>query len=326
MYYEGSSSFGGQQARNQDVPQAAAVLSQLAGAPVRLQHMRWDETGWGTYSPGLLVDIKGGVDTNGNLVAYDTAAFYPLYKSSTPFDTTEELLGKAIPPQSVSGWYYPATMYTIPNQRYILKSVPILNAWLKVQWNRSGSSPHMAFASEQMIDELAHAAGIDPVAFELQNITAGTNASLPAADAQISSTLLPLIEAVTTAANWQPKVAASNLSGANTVTEPRLRVVLRQRRRNQLASGHRRRRRSQQDDRQGHRQTHLPRRQLRADHQSGSGREQDRRRDDLHREPSHQTEELRFQQDARDQPRLGHLPDPTLQRCPRGHTGDRSTA
>ena len=52
IYYPNSSSFGGGQPANLDIPQAAAVMSQLAGAPVRLQHMRWDETGWGTYSPG----------------------------------------------------------------------------------------------------------------------------------------------------------------------------------------------------------------------------------------------------------------------------------
>jgi CO/xanthine dehydrogenase Mo-binding subunit len=66
----------------------------------------------------------------------------------------------------------------------------------------------MAFASEQMIDELAHAAGMDPVAFRLQNMT----------QTEIKDTLLPVIKAVTKAANWEPRVAASNLSSANVVT------------------------------------------------------------------------------------------------------------
>jgi nicotinate dehydrogenase subunit B len=133
-------------------------------------------------------------------------------------NTTEQLVGTPLPPSVISGWYYPATMYNIPNQRYLLKSLPLANHWLKTQWNRSGSSPHMAFASEQMIDELAHTAGMDPLAFRLQNLTRGTNSNLPPEDALISSTLLPLMNAVTKAANWQPKVAASNLSDANVVT------------------------------------------------------------------------------------------------------------
>jgi nicotinate dehydrogenase subunit B len=218
IYYPNSSSFGGGQPANLDIPQAAALMSQLAGAPVRLQHMRWDETGWGTYSPGLMADIRGGIDSKGNIVAYDTAAFYPQYMSFDFINTTEQLVGIPLSPSYPDGWYYPATMYNIPNQRYILKSLALENQWLKVQWNRSGSSPHMAFASEQMIDELAHAANMDPVAFRLQNITVGTNGNLPPEDAQVSSTLLPLLNAVTKAANWQPRVAASNLSDATVVT------------------------------------------------------------------------------------------------------------
>ena len=46
-------------------------LSQLAGAPVRLQFMRWDEHGWDNYGPAQLTDIRGGVDANGNIVAFE---------------------------------------------------------------------------------------------------------------------------------------------------------------------------------------------------------------------------------------------------------------
>ena len=208
VYYPNSSSFGGGQPNNLDIPQAAALMSQLAGAPVRLQHMRWDEIGWGTYSPSLLVDIRGGIDAKGNIVAYDTAGFYPQYMSYDQINTTEELTGVPLPDTVTDGWYYPAPNYNVPNERYILKSLPTINHWFKTQWNRSGSSPLMAFASEQMIDELAHAAGMDPVAFRLQNIT----------QTEIKDTLLAVIKAVTKAANWQPKVAASNLSNANVVT------------------------------------------------------------------------------------------------------------
>ena len=49
-YYEGSSSFGSAH-EHVDTPQAAAILSQLVGAPVRLQFMRWDEHGWDNYGP-----------------------------------------------------------------------------------------------------------------------------------------------------------------------------------------------------------------------------------------------------------------------------------
>ena len=48
-----------------DAGEAAAVMSQLAGAPVRLQFMRWDEHGWDNYSPAVLADVRGAVDAQG---------------------------------------------------------------------------------------------------------------------------------------------------------------------------------------------------------------------------------------------------------------------
>ena len=68
QYWEGASSFGNGPARF-DTGEAAAVMSQLAGAPVRLQFMRWDEHGWDNYSPAVLADLRGGVDARGNIVA-----------------------------------------------------------------------------------------------------------------------------------------------------------------------------------------------------------------------------------------------------------------
>ena len=67
QYWEGASSFGNSPARF-DTGEAAAVMSQLAGAPVRLQFMRWDEHGWDNYGPAVLSDMRGGIDTAGNIV------------------------------------------------------------------------------------------------------------------------------------------------------------------------------------------------------------------------------------------------------------------
>ena len=57
QYWEGAGSFGNAPARH-DGGQAAAVMSQLAGAPVRLQFMRWDEHGWDNYGPAIMADIR----------------------------------------------------------------------------------------------------------------------------------------------------------------------------------------------------------------------------------------------------------------------------
>ena len=66
-------------------------------------------------------------------------------------------------------------MYNIPNSRYLLKSLPLTDNWIKVYWMRAGSGPHATFAGEQVIDELAHAAKMDPVAFRIQNVVQGND-------------------------------------------------------------------------------------------------------------------------------------------------------
>ena len=65
-------------------------MSQLANAPVRLQFMRWDEHGWDNYGPPQMMDIRGGVDANGNLVATDTTIFTVPWYTTKP---TEAMLG-----------------------------------------------------------------------------------------------------------------------------------------------------------------------------------------------------------------------------------------
>jgi len=226
VYYESASSFGGAQSGNLDIPKAAAVMSQLAGAPVRLQFQRWDDHGWASYGPGALLDARVGADAKGNLIGFDVATFYPQYKDFNT-DTTEELAlakkpgpsvinfsagaGFAVTPgltDRAASLMYPGIMYSLPNERWLLKSLPLQDNWLKAQWIRSGSAPLYGFGSEQLIDELAHRVGMDPVAFRLQNLSRASN----------RDRLLTVIDAVTKAAKWEPRVTASRLSDANVVT------------------------------------------------------------------------------------------------------------
>ena len=50
------------------------------------------------------------------------------------------------------------------------KSLPLLNNYFKTSRCGRRSAPQTVFASEQLIDELAYAAGMDPYLFRLQNI------------------------------------------------------------------------------------------------------------------------------------------------------------
>jgi CO/xanthine dehydrogenase Mo-binding subunit len=205
----------GDGAQYYDAAQAAGIMSQIVGAPVRVQLMRATEIAWGQTAPASLMDVRAGIDAKGNLVAFAYTHFYPQYWRDT-VQTNDELTGTPIPSPdgTISGNFWPAPMYNVPSGRYLLKSIPLRDNWIKAYWMRAGSAPHATFAGEQMIDDLAHAANIDPVAFRIQNVTLGNDLT----QGQVKNQLLTVLNAVTTAANWQPKVAASNLSDANIVT------------------------------------------------------------------------------------------------------------
>ena len=213
-YVEGSSVYG--TAPYDDAAQAAAVISYLAGAPVRLQFMRWDEHGWDHYGPAQLMDVRGGIDANGNVVGTDFTHFSIQFYGTEP---NQQQLGAQPGPLGFN--FIDATnmgaQYKTPNQRVTLKQLPLNNQYFSSSFLRAPLAPASVFAYEQMMDELAHAANMDPVAFRMQNMTS---------NAFESQNKLPLtwdrwknvLTEVAKISNWQPKVAASNLGSGNVVT------------------------------------------------------------------------------------------------------------
>jgi CO/xanthine dehydrogenase Mo-binding subunit len=210
-YYEGASTYGPAAAWD-DVAQAAAVMSALAGKPVRLQLMRWDENGWSHYGPAQLTDVRGAVDSSGNLVAFEYTQFGIPYFSTN--HTQQQLTGQA--QFSTSGnvdTTISGSQYNVPNRKVIGKSLPLQDNYFKTTFLRAPVAPQSAFAAEQLVDELAYAAKMDPVAFRLKNIATPTS---PTPD--VAQRWKNALEGVAKLSNWQSKVAASNLSGANVVT------------------------------------------------------------------------------------------------------------
>ena len=203
QYYEGSGTYG--HSCYDDVAQAAALMSQLAGKPVRLQFMRWDEHGWDNYGPAHVGEVRAAADANGKIVAYE---YHGWQHSWAGVETSAQLTG--VP---VSEWPAGAVqgvsalncggMYAIPNVRLISHMVAGKD-YLKGGWLRSPLDLSFSFASEQAIDQLAYLAGLDPYDFRQRNIT----------DARWRGVL----DAAAQAANWKPRRAGSNRSDANIVT------------------------------------------------------------------------------------------------------------
>jgi CO/xanthine dehydrogenase Mo-binding subunit len=222
--YEGSSTYG-TGAPVSDAAAAAAIMSQLVGKPVRLQFMRWDEHGWDMYAPAQLIDIRGSIDARGNLVAYDYTTTTQPYYSNAAY-TVQMLLGNPFPADKTANGANDMTgaQYNIPNRRQTTKTVPMMNGgYLKTGFVRSPLSVAGGFASEQMIDELAYAAKMDPVEFRRQNVST-SNDYLWVGVWDVSNVIsnkerwLTVLDAVTKAASWKPRLAASSLSDDTVVT------------------------------------------------------------------------------------------------------------
>jgi nicotinate dehydrogenase subunit B len=78
------------------------------------------------------------------------------------------------------------------------KNIPVGAGFPKVAYLRAPAAPQACFASEQMMDELAYAAGLDAVEFRNRNIT--------------NKRWLDVIAAAAKAAKWQTRASASKLS------------------------------------------------------------------------------------------------------------------
>jgi nicotinate dehydrogenase subunit B len=190
QYYEGSGTYG--HSCYDDAAQSAALLSQLAAAPVRVQFMRWDEHGWDNYGPAHIGEVRAAIDANGKLVAYQYDGWHHNWSA---VETAAQLAGtpaaewnvgaaQQVNPMSCGG------MYDIANVRLVNHQLPA-KEYLKGAWLRSPLDLSFAFASEQTIDELAHLAAIDPYDFRRSNIK----------DAR----WLGVLDAVAKSANWAPR-------------------------------------------------------------------------------------------------------------------------
>jgi len=132
--------FGGK--HSCEAGQEAARLAKASGRPVSLRWTREEEFTWAYFRPAAVIECKGGLDKNGSLVAWD---FTNINAGGSAIDTP----------------------YNIANarSRSVGSDSPL----------RQGSYRCLAaaannFARESFMDELAAAAGADPLAFRLAHL------------------------------------------------------------------------------------------------------------------------------------------------------------
>jgi isoquinoline 1-oxidoreductase beta subunit len=159
MLYAGGS-FGRRANPQSDYPvEAAHIAKAINGrAPVKLQWAREDDMRAGYFRPIYYHVLRAGLDAGGNPVAWHHRIVGQSIITGTPFEPM--LVKDGIDATSVEG--ASNLPYAFPNLLVDLNSPKI---GVPVQWWRSVGSTHTAFSTETFMDELAAAAGKDPVEF-----------------------------------------------------------------------------------------------------------------------------------------------------------------
>jgi isoquinoline 1-oxidoreductase beta subunit len=155
-------SFGRRAAKDSDyVLEAAHIVKAIGGrAPVKLVWTREDDMRGGYYRPMFHHRLWAALDAQGNLTGWKHRLVGQSIVAGSPFAA---LIKNGVDGTSVEG---AANLpYTIPNLQVELHTPTDIG--VPIQWWRSVGSTHTAFSTETFFDELAQAAGKDPVAWRL---------------------------------------------------------------------------------------------------------------------------------------------------------------
>jgi isoquinoline 1-oxidoreductase subunit beta len=141
------------------VVEAAHIARTKKGTPVKLVWTREDDTRAGYFRPMYVHRIRGGLDADGNPIAWEQRVVGQSILKGTLF---EQFIENNLDTSSVEG---ASTLpYGIPNLRVDLHTV---DPGIPVQWWRSVGHTHTAYSTETFIDQLAAAANRDPVEFRM---------------------------------------------------------------------------------------------------------------------------------------------------------------
>lgn len=181
IYQEGAGVYGHNGADDAALDAALLALA-LPGHPISLKWMRADEHGWEPYAPAMKMALQASLDSTGTIIDWQQDVWSPSHLGrSRSGPGISGLLAAAYlahplwPPPSApsrgthSGSYRNADpLYAFARQQVVAHHLP--TSPLRVSAMRGLGAVANVFAIESFMDELAYAAGQDPVAFRLRHL------------------------------------------------------------------------------------------------------------------------------------------------------------
>jgi len=169
IFLDGSGSYGTN--GTDHVAADALLLSKTVGQPVRVQWMRHDEHGWDPKGPQQLLDVRAGLDAAGRIVGWETEMWVPsagagsraLHAAEAARIPQDHGQGSGAITQNGDPPYDTDNIRVVA---HLIKGTP-----LQLSNLRAPGKIANVFAVEGFTDELAAAAGVDPVEFRVKRLT-----------------------------------------------------------------------------------------------------------------------------------------------------------
>ena len=156
----------------------AAVISQKMNAPVKLVYSREDDMTFGTYRPAYHATYRAALDENNNLIAFHVRAGgipeSPLFANRFPAGALDNYLA----------------------ERWSIESNISVGAF------RAPRSNFIAGAEQSFLDEVAEAAGKDPIAFRLELLEQAKNNPVGDRNDYDAARYAGVLELVREKSNW----------------------------------------------------------------------------------------------------------------------------